>query len=77
MLKQVRCRLPERAVVVVGDSSFAVLELLYSANQFPHPLHWVNRLCMDAALHEPAATRQSRQMGRPRLKGQHLTNAAK
>jgi hypothetical protein len=72
MVKQVRHWLPERDIVVVGDSSFAVLELLHSASQLPHPLHWVSRLRMDAALYEPAALRQPGQMGRPRLKGKRL-----
>jgi DDE superfamily endonuclease len=72
MLKQVRRWLPERAIVVVGDSSFAVLELLHSASQLAQPLHWVSRLRMDAALYEPSSPRRPGQLGRPRLKGQRL-----
>jgi DDE superfamily endonuclease len=72
MVMQVHRWLPERAIVVVGDNSFAVLELLHSASQVSHLLHWVSRLRMDAALYEPAAPRQPQQMGRPRLKGKRL-----
>ncbi len=72
MLNQVRRWLPERAIVAVGDSSFAVLELLGSVSQLPHPVHLVSRLRLDAALYEPAAPRQPHQMGRTRLKGKRL-----
>ena len=72
MLKQVRRWLPERAIVVVGDSSFAVLELLHSVSQLANPVHLVTRLRLDAALYEPAPPRKLGQMGRPRLKGKRL-----
>jgi hypothetical protein len=48
MLKQVRRWLPERAIVIVGDSAFAVLELLAAARQLAHPVYWVTRLRLDA-----------------------------
>ena len=76
MVKQVRRWLPERTIIVVGDSSFAVLELLHSATQLAHPLFWVSRLRMDAALYEPAPPRRPGQMGRPRLKGKRLPTLA-
>lgn len=73
MVKQVRRWLPERSIVIVGDSSFAVLELLHSTSQqLVQPLHWVSRLRLDAALYEPAPPRQPHQKGRPRAKGQRL-----
>lgn len=76
MLKQVRRWLPEREIVLVGDSSFAVLELLHAACQLANPVHLVSRLRLDAALYEPALPRQPHQMGRPRLKGKRLPNLA-
>lgn len=72
MLKQVRRWLPERTIVAVGDSSFAVLELLNCVSQLAHPVYLLSRLRLDAALYEPAEPRQPHQMGRPRLKGQRL-----
>jgi hypothetical protein len=72
MLKQVRRWVLERRIVVVGDSSFAVLDLLASVSQWPHPIHLVNRLRLDAALYEPALPRQPHQMGRTRRKGKRL-----
>lgn len=72
MCKQVRRWLPQRSIVVVGDSSFAVLELLNSVSQLPHPVHMVSRLRLDASLYEPAAPRQPHQMGRTPLKGKRL-----
>lgn len=72
MCKQVRRWLPHHRIVVVGDSSFAVLELLASARQLANPVYLVSRLRLDAALYKPAPPRQPHQMGRSRLKGQRL-----
>lgn len=71
MFKQVRRWIPERTLVFVGDSSFAVLELLDAANQLAQTFV-VSRLRLDAALYEPAPEREPHQMGRPRLKGKRL-----
>jgi hypothetical protein len=76
MLKQVRRWLPERAIVVVGDSRFSVLELLHCTSQLHQPVHLVSRLRLDAALYQPAPPRQAHQMGRPRLKGKRLPHLA-
>jgi hypothetical protein len=54
MLKQVRRWLPQRQIVAVGDSSFAVLELLSAVSQAVNPIHLVSRLRLDAALYAPA-----------------------
>jgi hypothetical protein len=43
ILKQVRRWLPHRQLVVVADSSFAALELLFSLSQMKSPLHIVTR----------------------------------
>ncbi|WP_421657051.1 transposase [Leptothermofonsia sp. ETS-13] len=72
MLKQVRRWLPERSLVIVGDSSFAVLALLHRTSQWANPVHWVSRLRLDAALYEPAVARQPHPMGRTRIKGKQL-----
>jgi hypothetical protein len=65
MLIQVRRWLPQRAIVLVADSSFAALELLESLRQLPHPVPIVTRLRLDAALYDPALERRPKQMGRP------------
>lgn len=72
MLTQVRRWLPERAMVLVGDSSFAALELLQALRQLPQPVQVVTRLRLDAALYHPAPERQAKQMGRPRKVGKRL-----
>jgi hypothetical protein len=73
MLLQVKHWLPEREMVVVADSSFAALELLAAVRR---EVTIVTRLRLDAALYEPAPTRQPRQNGRPRLKGARLPTLA-
>jgi hypothetical protein len=71
MVKQVRQWLPQRPIVLVSDSSFAVLELL---NAFRHldSVTAVTRLRLDAALYQPAPDYQPGQKGRPPLKGDRL-----
>jgi hypothetical protein len=72
MLTQVRRWLPQRAIILVADSSFAALELLESLRQLPHPVQVVTRLRLDAALYNPAPERLPKQMGRPRKVGNRL-----
>jgi hypothetical protein len=67
---QARRWLPQRRIVLVGDSSFAVLDLL--ARLMRQGLICVTRLRLDAALYEPAASRQPGERGRPRKKGARL-----
>src|ERR1700761_7982032 len=64
---QARRWLPGRELVLLGDSSFAALELL--AALVRHDLIGVTRLRLDAALYEPAPPRTPGTMGRPRKKG--------
>lgn len=71
-LLQVRRWLPERQIIFVADSSFAVLELLWRMTQLPNPITMIVRFRMDAALYEPAPPRKKGQNGRPRKKGQRL-----
>lgn len=69
MFKQVRRWCPHRPIIVVGDSSFAVLALLHAARCLATPVTVVTRLRLDAALYAPAPARLPGQNGRPRLKG--------
>lgn len=73
MILQIRRWLPERKLVVVGDSSFSVIDLLaqYHAAQC-HAVTMVTRLRLDAALYEPAPPRRPGTLGRPRKKGERL-----
>jgi hypothetical protein len=71
MFKQVRRWIPERTLIFVGDSSFAVLELLNAANLLAQTFV-VSRLRLDAALYAPAPERRPHQLGRPGLKGDRL-----
>ena len=72
MGKQVRRWLPEREIVIVGDSAFAVLELLDALVKLVHPVYVVTRLRLDAALFEAAPERKPHKMGRPPVKGKRL-----
>jgi hypothetical protein len=72
MLLQLRRWLPERTLVVVADSSFAVLELLHAWQKMARPIVCITRLRLDAALYDPAPPRRPRQNGRPRIKGKRL-----
>lgn len=72
MLIQVRRWLPQRAIVLVADSSFAALGWLEALKQLPTAVHVVTRLRLDAALYESAPPRQPKQMGRPRKVGKRL-----
>jgi hypothetical protein len=69
MISQARRWLPDRAIVVVADSSYAVLELLAAAAALPTPVSMITRLRLDAALYDPAPTREKGTKGAPRKKG--------
>ncbi|PLS83304.1 MAG: hypothetical protein CYG59_01750 [Chloroflexi bacterium] len=72
MVIQVRRWLPDRPLVLVADSGYAVLVLLHRCTRFTRPVTMSTRLRLDAALYAPAPVRQSKQKGRPRLKGKRL-----
>jgi hypothetical protein len=72
MLLQVRRWLPERALVVVADSSYAAILLLERLQRLPNPICMITRLRLDAALYQPAPPRKPGKSGRPRLKGSRL-----
>lgn len=68
VLKLLQRWLPGREVVVLADSSYAVLELLHQV-QARVGLSLITRLRLDAALYDPAPVRKPGQTGRPRKKG--------
>jgi hypothetical protein len=59
--------LPQRTLVVVGDSAFSALEWLHALVQ--RNITVVTRLRLDAALYDPAPFRPPGTNGRPRKKG--------
>lgn len=63
--------LPEKELILVGDSSYAALDLL---NAVREKVTMVTRLRLDAALYEPAPRLEKRVIGRPRKKGRRLPN---
>jgi len=75
MVLQVRRWLPKRFLVIVADSSFAVIELLWQLRQLPNPVCMITRLRLDAALYEPVHATPGA-WGRPRKKGQRLPTLA-
>src|SRR5215210_9338061 len=76
MIRQLRRWLPDRELVVVADSTSAVLELLADAASLPRPVTMVTRLRLDAALYDPAPAREPGTKGRPRVKGERQPTLA-
>lgn len=70
MLLQLRRWLPDRTLVVVADSAYAVLDLLARCQRLPRPVTIVTRLRLDAALYAPPPNRTAATKGRPRKKGE-------
>lgn len=68
---QARRWLPKRFLVVVADSSFAVIELLWQLRQLKNPICMITRFRLDAALYEPVKATPGK-IGRPRKKGKRL-----
>lgn len=64
-----RARVSDWRLVVVADSSYAVLELLADAAGLTRPVTIITRLRLDATLYDPAPERAPGTKGRPRLKG--------
>ena len=65
MVLQLRRWLPNRPLVLVGDSGYAVLNLLHFCQSLHDPVAFITRLRLDAALYAPAPPRQPGRMGRP------------
>ena len=74
LLLQVKRWAGERAVVAVGDQSYAVIDLLSSLQG---QVALISRLRLDAALYEPVGERGTGQRGRKRLKGKRLPTLIK
>jgi len=70
MIAQTQRWLPNRELVVVGDSAFSALEWLSALLR--RNITVVTRLRLDAALYEPAPVRRPGTNGRPRKKGKRL-----
>jgi hypothetical protein len=64
----IRRWLPGREVIVVADSSYAVIELLKQVSDMSD-VSLITRLRLDAALYDLAPPRRPGQTGRPRKKG--------
>ena len=71
LLLQTRRWLPKRQLVVVADSSFAVIDLLWKWRQLKNPITAIARFRLDAALYAPVKPEPGK-MGRPRKKGKRL-----
>jgi hypothetical protein len=76
MIKQVRRWLPERAIVLLADSSYAALQVLGCCAGLSEPITMITRLRLDAALYDPAPPRQRGQRGRTRKKGERQPTLA-
>lgn len=69
MLLQLSRWLPNRLIIIVSDSSYAVLELLDAVRA---KVCMITRLRLDAALYEAAPPKVKGESGRPRKKGKRL-----
>ena len=76
MITQLRRWLPHRPLVVVMDSTYAVIELLAACVSLPQPVTVVTRLRLDAALYDPAPPRPPGKRGAPRKKGERQPSLA-
>jgi hypothetical protein len=76
LVKQLRRWLPDRTLVVVADSSYAVIELLAVCVGLAQPVTLITRLRLDAALYDPAPPRQPGRRGAPRQKGERQPSLA-
>ena len=77
LIKQLRRWLPERALVVVADSTYAVIEVLAACGRLAQPVTMVTRLRLDAALYDPVSVRTPGTRGAPRKKGARQVTLAK
>jgi hypothetical protein len=73
MLRLVHRWYPERELVVVGDSAYAVMDFLATTRTVATI---ITRLRLDARLFAPAPPRCPGQIGRPRVKGTRLPTLA-
>src|SRR5436305_5276237 len=76
MIGQVHRWLPDRALVIVADGSYAVLEFLANVLRLPL-VTIVTRMRLDAALYDPAPAREADKKGRPAVKGKRQPTLTK
>lgn len=76
-LLQARRWVPQRTIIFVADSSYAVIEFLWRMTQLAQPITMVVPFRMDAALYTPAPPRLPKQQDRPREKGKRLPTLLK
>ena len=74
MVFQVRRWLPEQAILLVADNTYAALDFLNACQSLKEPVTVITRLRLDAALYEPPPPYSGK--GRPRKKGQRLPTLA-
>jgi len=74
MIAQLRRWIPDRYLVVVGDGTYAVIELIAFCSQLKNPVTLVARLRLDATLYDPPPARIPGKSGRPRKKGKRQPN---
>lgn len=74
MIVQLRRWIPDRLLVVVGDGTYATIELISFCSQLANPVTLVTRLRLDAALYDPPPARVPGKSGRPRKKGKRQPN---
>jgi len=67
---QLRRWLPDRVLIIVGDSAYAALDWLHRCQTLRAPVTVITRLRLDAALYEVAPPYSGK--GRPRKKGKRL-----
>src|SRR5712691_1935372 len=76
MIWQLHRWLPQRALVMVADGSYAVVEFLAKVVRLPL-VTIVTRMRLDAALYDPPPAREAEKRGRPAIKGKRQPTLAK
>ena len=76
MIRQLHRWLPERALVIVADGSYALLSFLANVVRLPQ-VTILTRMRLDAALYDPVPQRKAGKKGRPALKGKRQPTLAK
>ncbi len=74
LIKVLADALPDRRIVVVGDSAYTNGSTIRGR---PHNVTVLGRSRLDAALYAPPPTRRKGQMGRPRVRGARLASPEK
>lgn len=72
MVYQLRRWLPDHPLILVVDSTYAVLDFLHACQTLTNPVTVITRLRLDAALYTPKPREKKGQHGRKRKKGVRL-----